>query len=233
MLVRLLSVSLVAPALAWLILAATSVPPPLPGLADAVAPADGLRLAASFTAPVQGLSGPGPWARFDARNPFLTRFVACFGRPWNELRHAGEDWFAPAGSAVRAVADGRVVSARDANYPGAVVIVEHVLPPAWRTPWGGDTLYSVYAHLEPGTVAPVGQEVRRGEVVGRVSGLPGAGHLHFELRRYADLTGIQVCPANGYTDREGRGYTAPETNPAEIGYLHPSAWLARHGRFGD
>ena len=229
---RLLSVHLWVPVLlAALLLRPPDVRERWFGPAPDAMPTDARRLAAAFSQPVTGVGGPPPFAAFDARNPFLTRFIACYGRPWNELRHAGEDWFRPAGAEVHAIADGRVVSARDAAYPGAVVIVEHTLAPAWRTPWGGATLYSVYAHLEPDTIVRVGATVRRGDRVGNVVDQAGGAHVHFELRRYGDLTGIQVCPQTGLTDIEGRGYTAPDTDPTSVGYLNPSRWLAEHRRY--
>jgi murein DD-endopeptidase MepM/ murein hydrolase activator NlpD len=203
-----------------------------PGPAEGVAPEDARRLAAAFGPPLAGLTGSTPWAGFDARNPFLQRHIACFNRPWSELRHAGEDWFGGAGTRVHAVADGRVVSARDANYPGAVVIVAHELAPAWRTPWGGTVVHSVYAHLDPASVLAPGTPVRRGDVVGRIGGQGGRPHLHFEMRRDADLTGLIVCPYGGLTDREGRGYTDVDVDPRSVGYLDPSEWIAAHRSYG-
>src|SRR5687768_3421163 len=68
------------------------------GPAPDVTPTEARWLAAAFSPPVAGVGGPPPFARFGARNPFLTRHIACFDRPWNELRHAGDDWFRSAGS---------------------------------------------------------------------------------------------------------------------------------------
>lgn len=224
------AVSLWVPLLLALLLAQAARPGAWYGPAPEVAPTEAQRLAATFAPPLASGRGPTPFAGFGAQNPFLRRFVACYGRPWHELRHAGEDWFAAAGTDVRAVADGRVFSARDANYPGAVVIIEHTLAPGRRTPWDGDTLYSVYGHLDPVLTVRPGEEVRQGAVIGRVLDQDGGDHVHFELRRHGDLTGIQVCPETGYTDIEGRGYTAPDTDPTEVGYLNPSAWLRANRR---
>ena len=81
---------------------------------------------------------------------------------------------------VLASAAGRVVhvskEARSSNY-GRYIVVEHRIE--------GCPIYTLYAHLASTAVEP-GQEVRQGEVLGRL-GFSGAGidrtraHLHFEI----------------------------------------------------
>jgi len=89
------------------------------------------------------------------------------------------------GDTVRAAAHGLVVLAvqRDtvAEY-GSRIVLAHRLP-------DGTLLYSVYAHLVPGSVrVRAGQRVWCGQAIGRVghSGNATAPHLHFEVREPAD-----------------------------------------------
>lgn len=96
-----------------------------------------------------------------------------------------EDYFAY-GQDVLAVADGVVVTAIDGvpeNAPGSMnpyfalgngVIVKH-----------GDSLYSVYAHFQPGKVrVKAGAKVKQGTVLGLCgnSGNSSEPHLHFQLQ---------------------------------------------------
>jgi len=92
----------------------------------------------------------------------------------------GIDIAAPVGTAVRAVARGRVDYTSDdyASY-GPIVIINH-----GRSGEGEDSYYTLYAHLSDVTVA-VGQEVSAGQVIGSsgdVGSLKGPV-LHFEVRR--------------------------------------------------
>lgn len=87
-----------------------------------------------------------------------------------------------AGSTVRAAANGLVVRAtptgENSGY-GSLVVLAH------RTP-SGLLLYSVYAHLTPGSVrVHSGDAVGIGQPLGRVgrSGRASTNHLHFEVRR--------------------------------------------------
>jgi len=85
--------------------------------------------------------------------------------------HKGIDMPMPAGSDVRAPADGRVVSAGEQAGYGLTVVVDH-----------GNGLESRYAHLS-GTDLRAGDPVRAGGVIAR-SGNTGRStgpHLHFEV----------------------------------------------------
>jgi len=86
----------------------------------------------------------------------------------------GIDIAAPIGTAVRAVAKGRVdYTAEDYGTYGQIVILNH-----------GDSYYTLYAHLSEILVS-VGQQVTSGQVIGRsgdTGSLKGAV-LHFEVRR--------------------------------------------------
>ena len=87
-------------------------------------------------------------------------------------RHRGIDIAAPEGTAVRAAADG-VVSLADDSFllHGQTVILDH-----------GRGVSTLYLHMSRIEVS-AGQEVRRGEVIGRVgaTGVATGPHLHFAV----------------------------------------------------
>jgi murein DD-endopeptidase MepM/ murein hydrolase activator NlpD len=86
--------------------------------------------------------------------------------------HKGVDISSTTGTPVRATADGIVIySAFESGY-GRLVVVDH-----------GHGVETYYAHLSRFEVH-TGQELRRGEIVGRVgsSGRVTAPHLHYEVR---------------------------------------------------
>ncbi len=90
------------------------------------------------------------------------------------LMHAGRDFAAPEGTPVVAALSGQVLSSGLAGGYGVAIELEHA-DPLRRT---------LYGHLSEIYVRP-GQQVRQGEVIGRVgsTGLSTGPHLHFELRR--------------------------------------------------
>ena len=107
------------------------------------------------------------------------------------------------GSSVLAVADGRVITARDGlpdNIPGHGESFHAAVPITLETVAGntitldlGGGQFAYYMHLQPGSLrVTVGQRVRRGEVIALVgnSGSSFEPHLHFEVTTSADtLTG--------------------------------------------
>jgi murein DD-endopeptidase MepM/ murein hydrolase activator NlpD len=100
-------------------------------------------------------------------------------------RHHGADLTnRRGGDPVRASAHGIVVSATHlGNGYGYHVVLAHRLPE-------GGLVYSVYAHLEPGSITvTTGEPVTFGQHIGRVgrSGVATASHLHFEVRRPRDV----------------------------------------------
>jgi len=173
----------------------------------------------------------------------------CFGVDWSKIYHAGEDLYAGQADStastqnaeVRAVADGVVVFAPTAfNYPGFVVIIEHVLN-------SGEKIYSLYAHLKGPINVINGQKVARGDVLGRVMYQPYTGnypnyhpsgddsHLHFEIRQFYSGATIYPYPYS-YCNKSGNipgvGYTYP-TNPgnfpkADQHYLNPPSFIIQH-----
>ena len=86
--------------------------------------------------------------------------------------HMGSDYPVPASAPVLAAADGTVVLAQDLFYPGNAVFIDH-----------GDGLISMYFHLSDIAVQ-TGQEVRKGDRVGRVgtTGRSTGPHLFFAVR---------------------------------------------------
>ena len=95
--------------------------------------------------------------------------------------HKGVDISAPAGTAVRATADGVVTFSDWSSGYGRLMIVDH-----------GGGIETYYAHLSR-FFAFAGQGVRRGEVLGAVgsTGRVTAPHLHYEVR-------IGGAPVNPY-----------------------------------
>ena|GEM_PF-2523129 len=177
---------------------------------------------------------------YGVMNPDLVGST-CFGRPWETIYHAGEDLYradgeSTAGAEVTAVADGRVVYANlFINYPGLVVIVEHLLP-------SKELVYSVYIHLDDNTISvEEGELVERGQRVGTVLYQRYAGrfpdqhpdgddsHLHFEMRYFYDASDIYEdhLACNGRVP--GRGYTYPihpdDFPEADAGYTDPSTFV--------
>ncbi|MFF8293320.1 transglycosylase family protein [Streptomyces sp. NPDC016309] len=94
------------------------------------------------------------------------------GSSWSSGYHTGVDFPVPTGTAVKAVASGRVVSAGWGGAYGYQVVIRHE-----------DGKYSQYAHLSALTVRE-GQRVTGGQRIAR-SGSTGNStgpHLHFEVR---------------------------------------------------
>jgi murein DD-endopeptidase MepM/ murein hydrolase activator NlpD len=91
--------------------------------------------------------------------------------------HAGMDIAAPAGSAIRAAADGRVFRAGWNGGYGRYTCIYHGLR-------NGSGLATCYAH-QSRILVSYGQRVRRGQVIGAVgtTGASTGNHLHFEVRR--------------------------------------------------
>lgn len=143
----------------------------------------------------------------------------CFNQDWGTIYHAGEDIYrtdgqSTANAEVTAVADG-IVKFRVDNFPGAVLIIEHSLPPD-----GQQKIYSLYGHLNTNSViVSVNQSVVRGQKLGtiyqqffdgRYTDYHDDSHLHFEMRYFYDATNIYTNypNCNGYLP--GRGYSYPQ-----------------------
>ncbi|HYB60211.1 MAG TPA: M23 family metallopeptidase [Methylomirabilota bacterium] len=94
--------------------------------------------------------------------------------------HTGVDIGAPYGNPVVATADGIVINAEEHMGYGRLVVVDH-----------GFGVTTWYAHLSS-LNATVGQQVKRGEVIGYVgvSGRATGPHVHYEVR----INGAPVNP---------------------------------------
>lgn len=130
------------------------------------------------------------------------RLVSGFGpriHPiYKTLRpHTGVDFTAPTGTPVYAPGNGVVKTVeRNRHGYGLMVVIDHG--------YGYETLY---AHLSRFNVR-VGQEIKRGEIIGFVgnTGVSTAPHLHYEVIR----NGVKVNPVN---------YFFNDLTPEEFEYI--------------
>jgi hypothetical protein len=111
------------------------------------------------------------------------------------------------GKAVLAVADGRVVTARDGlpdNIPGHGESFHPAVPITLETVAGntitldlGGSQFAYYMHLQPGSLhVEAGDRVRRGQVIARIgnSGDAREPHLHFEVTTSSKLLAGEGVP---------------------------------------
>lgn len=102
---------------------------------------------------------------------------------WGEQRHEGIDFAIDTGTPIHATADGVVVHAgwKSGGY-GYTVMIDH-----------GYGFQTLYAHMVDWNVE-VGQEVKRGQVIGWVgnTGLSTGPHCHYEVH----VDGVPVDPAS-------------------------------------
>jgi murein DD-endopeptidase MepM/ murein hydrolase activator NlpD len=117
--------------------------------------------------------------RYGIKNPDLGIETTCFGQPWHNVYHAGEDWYRfdkntgrlldtaePGNKAiVKSVGNGIVVHLSDSIYPGHAVVIEHTLVFPQD---GHDKIYSVYMHLADGLIVSENDKVEKGTPLGTV-----------------------------------------------------------------
>jgi murein DD-endopeptidase MepM/ murein hydrolase activator NlpD len=116
------------------------------------------------------------WGEADAR----------FGASRSGHMHEGQDMFAPAGTPLVAIRDGRVVETGDDGGRGNYIAI-----------WSPEVRHTfVYLHMLRPTPLEPGDEVRMGEHVGRVgcTGSCWGNHLHFEVRDGHGTTGAPHDP---------------------------------------
>ncbi|MFE2012315.1 peptidoglycan DD-metalloendopeptidase family protein [Streptomyces sp. NPDC059491] len=135
--------------------------------------------------------GGGAW-RKPVDGPFGTPFGKR-GSMWSSGRHTGLDFPAAIGTAIHAVAGGRVSSTGSTGPYGIHVTVDH-----------GGGLSSLYAHMSQ-LLTATGAPVSAGQVIGRVgdTGNVTGPHLHLEARRNG--AAINPMPFLTGTARGGRG----------------------------
>lgn len=114
--------------------------------------------------------------RLPFHRPVAGKFTSVYGlqrvlngKPKNP--HRGLDFRAPTGTAVKAVADGRVILAESHYYAGNSMYIDH-----------GNGVISLYFHLSQFDVSQ-GDIVKRGQMIGR-SGCTGRAtgpHLHLSI----------------------------------------------------
>lgn len=117
------------------------------------------------------------------------RVGAGFGKRGVWARyHTGQDFSAPIGTPVYAVAPGVVLSPTNGRWAGTNVVIQHK---------SGATLY---AHLSRSTVRP-GQTVSPGQVIGYVgnTGRSFGPHLHFEYYKNGTTPGDVYSASNPMT----------------------------------
>jgi murein DD-endopeptidase MepM/ murein hydrolase activator NlpD len=109
-----------------------------------------------------------------------------FGASRSGHIHEGQDMFAPAGTPLVAIRDGRVVETGDDGGRGNYLAI-------WSREAGSTFLY---LHMLTPTPLAVGDAVRMGERVGSVgcTGSCWGDHLHFEVRRGRGTTGAPHDP---------------------------------------
>ena len=121
------------------------------------------------------------WGEADAR----------FGAYRAGHMHEGQDVFAPAGTPLVAIRDGRVVETGDPQSPASAGRGNYIAI------WSRETRHTfVYLHmLHPTRLAP-GDAVRMGQRVGAVgcTGSCWGDHLHLEVRRGRGTTGAPSDP---------------------------------------
>jgi len=114
--------------------------------------------------------------RLPFHRPVAGKFTSVYGlqRVLNgkpKDPHRGVDFRAPTGTAVEAVADGRVILAESHYYAGNSIYIDH-----------GNGVISLYFHLSQFDVSQ-GDIVKRGQIIGR-SGCTGRAtgpHLHLSV----------------------------------------------------
>ncbi|NLE96391.1 MAG: peptidoglycan DD-metalloendopeptidase family protein [Propionibacterium sp.] len=123
------------------------------------------------------------------------RVGAGFGRTGIWARyHTGQDFPAPTGTPVYAVASGVVLSPTAGGWAGVNVVVQHR---------DGATLS---AHLSRSAVSP-GQTVKAGDIIGYVgnTGRSYGSHLHFEFYKNGTTPGDVYSASNPMTFLQGLG----------------------------
>ncbi len=131
-------------------------------------------------------------------------WVGRYGN-YQPFGHAGMDFACPVGTPVHAIADGTVVWADwGSNLPGSGAVRKwlfYATFPGILTVIQHDGWLSAYAHLSDNGLAPLGSQVKRGQVIA-LSGNTGGVDPHLHVEALVDL---------GYTT--GGGLIYGRTDP--------------------
>ncbi|MDX3179235.1 M23 family metallopeptidase, partial [Streptomyces scabiei] len=171
--------------------------------------ADGLRDKIVNAVSFSGGGGGGAWLK-----PVAAAYGTPFGKAgsmWSSGRHTGLDFPAATGTAVKAVADGRVSTATSGGPYGNHILIDH-----------GAGLQSLYAHLSRMRVTSP-KVVDGGDRIGDVgaTGNTTGPHLHLEAR----LNGKPVDPMK-YLNGGGGGFNANAVGAAQ---QYAKSILSRYG----
>lgn len=112
--------------------------------------------------------------------PVTGEVISPFGMRNGDI-HKGIDISSPSGAEIKAAKDGEVIYSQKMRGFGNVIIIDHK-----------DGFTTVYAHNSVNLVKQ-GDEVKQGEVIGKVGATGNATcfHLHFEIRK----DGISLDPS--------------------------------------
>lgn len=173
--------------------------PSLPAAAEALQnPPPAPIVLQSFTAPA-GFEAPVVRDAFGISTYSVVQWPVPFGTPISSgfgirecdgcaTDHKGTDFNPGSGYPIQVIADGTVVSAGwDATGYGYMVVVQHNID--------GQNVQSLYAHMLDGSIAvTVGQQVKRGEVLGLVGSTGESTGAHLHLGILLDGTFVDPYP---------------------------------------
>lgn len=154
--------------------------------------ANGQVAASALTEPVEVMQ-PLPTGSY--------RITSAYGARWGS-KHEGLDMAAPAGTPIRAVADGEVtyVGYGLGGRSGMIVVLKHEM--------NGEVFWTWYIHMYPnGIFVGVGDQVTAGDVIAEVGsyGNSTGPHLHLEVQIDDQFT--TVDPQSWLTDNDAAPIT--------------------------
>lgn len=122
----------------------------------------------------------------DCIMPCCGKIVGKYGEKRATHIHNGIDIAVPLATPILAIADGKVVEARNASGYGKFVVIEHLI--------NGKTVTSEYGHIYQWLVCQ-GQQVKQGQIIAYSGneGISKGPHLHLTIRE-GKYRGIAVNP---------------------------------------
>jgi hypothetical protein len=130
--------------------------------------------------------------------------------------HRGDDWGAARGTAIPAAAEGAVVFNGVMTGYGNTVVLEHTIR--------GDTVHTLYAHMNVPSPLAVGTRVTARQTVGTVgnTGVGTGDHLHFEVMPGG--TPGQPNLARGHSTVDPATFDFPAAGEAEAPATSGGPW---------